>query len=171
MQSDVNYYNGDYISPPEKDLKAFSRNYTSTLFDKQGYEEGLHLSLFDGFENTESYLNYMDGFFSSIDANDLLGMLNTWQMGDIGKHEKFSNNTKEALANINCPALVMPSSTDLSFPARNNIPEVKVMPNAELRIINTKYGHLAGGMSTALTSQEDVIFIDKKIREFLKKIT
>ena len=92
-------------------------------------------------------------------------------MGDIGKHEKFSNNTKEALANINCPALVMPSSTDLSFPARNNIPEVKEMPKAELRVIKTKYGHLAGGMSTVLTSQEDVTFIDKNIREFLKKIT
>ena len=65
----------------------------------------------------------------------------------------------------------MPSSTDLSFPARNNIPEVKGMPNAELKVINTKYGHLAGGMSTTLTSQEDVAFIDKNIREFLKKIT
>ena len=92
-------------------------------------------------------------------------------MGDIGKHEKFNNNTKEALSNINCPALVMPSSTDLSFPARNNIPEVKEMPNAELRVINTKHGHLAGGMSTALASQEDVTFIDKNIREFLNKIT
>ena len=170
LQSDVNYDNGNYSSPPKKGLKAFSRNYTSTLFDKEGYEEGLHLNLFDGFEDTESYLNFMDSFFGSIDANDLLGMLNTWQMGDIGKHEKF-NNTKEALANINCPALVMPSSTDLSFPARNNIPEVKGMPNAELKVINTKYGHLAGGMSTTLTSREDVTFIDKNIREFLKKIT
>ena len=171
LQSDVNYNNGDYSSPPKKGLKAFSRNYTSTLFDKEGYEEGLHLNLFDGFEDTESYLNFMDSFFGSIDANDLLGMLNTWQMGDIGKHEKFNNNTKKALANINCPALVMPSSTDLSFPARNNIPEVKGMPNAELKVIKTKHGHLAGGMSTTLTSQEDVAFIDKNIREFLKKIT
>ncbi len=170
LQSDVNYNYGDYISPPKKGLKAFSRNYISTLFDKEGYEEGLHLSLFDGFESTQSYLNYMDGFFGSIDANDLLGMLNTWQMGDIGKHEKFRENTKEALANIKCPALVMPSSTDLSFPSRNNIPEVKEMPNAELKVINTKYGHLAGGMSTALTSQEDVTFIDKNIEEFLEKI-
>ena len=171
LQSDFNYNNGDYSSPPKKGLKAFSRNYTSTLFDKEGYEEGLHLNLFDGFEDTESYLNFMDSFFGSIDANDLLGMLNTWQMGDIGKHEKFKNNTKKALANINCPALVMPSSTDLSFPARNNIPEVKGMPNAELKVIKTKHGHLAGGMSTTLTSQEDVAFIDKNIREFLKKIT
>ena len=171
LKSDANYNNGDYLAPPEKGLKAFSRNYTSTLFDKEGYEEGLHLNLFDGFEDTESYLNYMDAFFGSIDANDLLGMLNTWQIGDIGKHEKFRNNTKKALANIKCPALVMPSSSDLSFPARNNIPEVKEMPNAELRVINTKYGHLAGGMSTALTSQEDVIFIDRNIKEFLKKIT
>ena len=56
LQSDVNYNNGDYISPFQKGLKAFSRNYTSTLFDKEGYE-GLHLNLFDGFEDTESYLN------------------------------------------------------------------------------------------------------------------
>ena len=116
-----------------------------------------------------SHINYMDSFFGSIDANDLLGMLNTWQMGDIGKHQKFNNNTKEALANINCPALVMPSSTDLSFPARNNIPEVSEMSDAELVIINTKHGHLAGGMSTALTSQEDVTFIDKKYKKILKK--
>ena len=170
LQSDANYNNGNYISPPKKGLKAFSRNYTSTLFDKEGYEEDLHLNLFDGFENTQSYLNFMDSFFGSIDANDLLGMLNTWQMGDIGKHEKFNNNTKEALSHIKCPALVMPSETDLSFPARNNIPEVKEMPNAELKVINTKYGHLVGGMSTALSSEEDVTFIDKNIREFLKKI-
>ena len=37
--------------------------------------------LFDGFEDTESYLNFMDSFFGSIDANDLLSMLNTWQNG------------------------------------------------------------------------------------------
>ena len=171
LQSDASYNNGDYKSPPKKGLKAFSRNYTSTLFDKEGYEEGLHLNLFEGFEDTESYLNFMDGFFGNIDANDLLGMLNTWQKGDIGKHEKFNNNTKKALANIKCPALVMPSSTDLSFPARNNIPEVKEMPRAELKVINTKHGHLAGGMSTTLTSQEDVTFIDKSIKEFLKKIS
>ena len=170
LQSDANYNNGNYISPPKKGLKAFSRNYTSTLFDKEGYEENLHLNLFDGFENTQSYLNFMDSFFGSVDANDLLGMLNTWQMGDIGKHEKFNNNTKEALSHIKCPALVMPSATDLSFPARNNIPEVKEMPNAELKVINTKYGHLVGGMSTALSSEEDVTFIDKNIKEFLKEI-
>ena len=63
------------------------KNLGISTIDKEGYEEGLHLNLFDGFEDTESYLNFMDSFFGSIDAYDLLGMLNTWQMGDIGKHE------------------------------------------------------------------------------------
>tara|TARA_B100000989_G_scaffold259731_1_gene210043 strand:+ start:257 stop:769 length:513 start_codon:yes stop_codon:yes gene_type:complete len=169
LQSDVNYNNGNYISPLKKGLKAFSKNYTSTLFDKEGYEEGLHLNLFDGFENSQSYLNFMDSFCSSVDANDLLGMLNTWQMEDIGMNEKFNNNTK-ALSHIKCSALVMPSVTDLSFLARNNISEVKEMPNEELKVINTKYGHVVGGMSTASFSEEDVSFIDKNIKEFLKKI-
>ena len=56
------------------------------------------------------------------------------------------------------------------FPLRNNITEVKEMQNAELKVINTKYGHLVGGMSTALSSEEDVTFIDKNIKEFLKEI-
>ena len=60
----------------------------------------------------------------------------------------------------------MPSATDLSFPARNNIPEVKEMQNAELQVINTKYGHLVGDMSTALSSEEDVTFIDKILENF-----
>ena len=115
LQSDTNYNNGNYISPPKKDLKAFSRNYTLTLFDNEGSEEDLHLNLFDGFENTQSYLNFMDSFFGNVDANDLVSMLNAWKMGNIGKHEKFNNNTKEALLHIKCLALVMLSTTDASF--------------------------------------------------------
>ena len=40
------------------------------------------------------------------------------------------------------------------------------MQNAELKVINTKYGHLVGDMSTALSSEEDVTFIDKILENF-----
>ena len=40
LQADVNYNNGDYTSPPKKGLEAFSRNYTSTLFDKDKSTKG-----------------------------------------------------------------------------------------------------------------------------------
>ena len=55
------------------------------------------------------------------------------------------------------------------FPLRNNITEVKEMQNAELKVINTKYGHLVKGMSAALSSEEDITFIDKNFKKFKKK--
>jgi len=39
----------------------------------------------------------------------------------------------------------MPASTDLYFPPEDNVIEVKYMPNAELRTIDTYWGHFAGG--------------------------
>ena len=66
LKSDANYNSGDYLSPPEKGLKAFSRNYTSTLFDKEGYEEGLHLSLFDGFKDLVSSISAVSKIFKNV---------------------------------------------------------------------------------------------------------
>ena len=170
LQADAAYNGGDYTSRPTIGLKAFSVNYTSSLFDKEGYEEGLHLNTFGGMPDTSAFLEFLTNFFSSIDANDLLGQLNTWQNGDIGKHELFGGDTNAALANIKCPALVMPSATDLSFPARNNIPEVAAMPNAELKVIQTKTGHFAGSLALALTTEEVITFTDNEIKKLLKSI-
>ena len=57
----------------------------------------------------------------------------------------------------------MPSTSDLYFRVPDNEYEVKRMPNAELRPINSDYGHAAGfGAST-----EDNEFIDKALLELL----
>ena len=58
----------------------------------------------------------------------------------------------------------------VSFPATNNISEVEQMPNAELTVINSNYGHFVGSISPALSAQVDVLFIDTAIKKLLKKI-
>ncbi len=170
LTADSAFENGDYTSPPSIGLKAFTMNYTSRLFDQKGYEENLHLGLFGGLENDESYFKTLNDLFGGIDANNLIGMANTWQRGNIGAHEKFGGDIGKALSNILCPAIVMPSSSDISFSARDNVPEVSQMPNAELKIIDSNYGHLAGSMSPALSSENDVKFIDDAIMGLLKSI-
>ena len=145
-------------------------NYTSRLFDQKGYEEKLHLGLLEEvLLINHAYFQTLNDLFSGIDANNLIGMANTWQHGDIGKHEKFGGNTTKALSNISCPALVMPSSSDISFVAEDNIPEVEKMPNAQLKVIDSKYGHFAGSMSPMLSSARGR-FIDNSIKELLEKI-
>ena len=170
LTADAAFNDGNYTSPPSIGLKAFSMNYTSRLFDQKGYEENLHLGLFGGLADDHAYFQTLNDLFSGIDANNLIGMANTWQHGDIGKHEKFGGSTAKALSNITCPALVMPSSSDISFVAEDNIPEVKKMPDADLKVIDSKYGHFAGSMSPALSSEKEVNFIDDGIKDLLKKI-
>ena len=57
----------------------------------------------------------------------------------------------------------MPGRTDQYFPPEDSVLEVKQMPNAELRVIPSGFGHGAGfGMDPA-----DNAFIDQALRELL----
>jgi homoserine O-acetyltransferase len=49
----------------------------------------------------------------------------------------------------------MPSTTDLYFPAADSIAEVDLLPNAELRPLESELGHVAGrpGIRAAETAQ------------------
>jgi homoserine O-acetyltransferase/O-succinyltransferase len=58
----------------------------------------------------------------------------------------------------------MPASTDLYFPPEDSAIEVKHMPNAELRVVETYWGHFAGGPGT---SPDDIKVIDKALKELL----
>jgi homoserine O-acetyltransferase len=113
------------------------------------------------------FLEFFHGIFARHDANDLLGMLNTWQLADVGKHKNFGGDWRKALSSIVCPAIVLPSKTDLYFPPEDNEIEVEMMRDAELRIIPSIYGHGAG--YPGLGSPEDAAFIDNALRELLNQ--
>ena len=57
----------------------------------------------------------------------------------------------------------MPGRTDLYFPVADNEYEVSKMPNAELRVFESIYGHFA---SSALNA-DDVKFQNDAIKEIL----
>ncbi|VTZ23044.1 Homoserine O-acetyltransferase (fragment) [Methylocella tundrae] len=91
-------------------------------------------------------------------------MLWTWQNGDISNNEVFNGDFPKALAAIKSKAFIMPSKTDLYFPPEDNAFEVAHMPNAELRVIDSIWGHFAGGPGT---SPADVKTLDAALRELL----
>ncbi len=166
LQADADWAGGDYTSPPTKGLRAFSTVYASWAASQQYYAEGLHLS-FAGqqLESMESFLDTVYAFFSQFDANDLLGMLATWQAGDVGKHPKFQGDLERALGSIRCRAVVMPSRTDLYFTPRDSEIEVSMMQNAELRVIPSIYGHQAGLPGIAPSAEEE--FVDLALKDLL----
>ena len=142
LLADPNFKNGDYESRPEAGMAAFATVYGGWVFSQAFFREALYREL--GMEKTEDVIDFMKDYFYRREANDLLGMLATWQSADISKNKRFGGNFDKALQSISARAIVMPSKTDLYFRVTDSEYEVNKMPNAELRVIDSKLGHVAG---------------------------
>lgn len=142
LQADCRWNGGDYDSPPLAGLRAVGRAYAAWAMSPEYYRSGLHLREAD---TLDAYLErrWADNFIHS-DANDLLAMMRTWQTADIGADPQFGGDWQRALAAITCPAIVMPSRTDQYFPPEDSAQAVAGMPRAELRILDSVWGHRAG---------------------------
>ncbi|GAC1533799.1 MAG: alpha/beta fold hydrolase [Candidatus Velthaea sp.] len=97
------------------------------------------------------------------DPRDLRAMFWTWRNADISSRAPFNRDFPAALKAIRARAIVMPSRTDTYFPPEDSEIEVRHMPNAELRVIPSDWGHAAGGGANA----EDNAFVADAIREIL----
>ena len=161
LQADCAWQEGEYSSPPVAGIRAFSRVYTGWFASQSFFREGLHSAFGD---DLEGIFSAAEEGFGSFDANDLLAMVATWQAADIGAHPRFDGSLSAALAAIRSRAFVMPSRTDLYFPPEDSQIEVALMPNAELRVIPSIWGHLAGGGANA----DDTAWLDEQLRELLR---
>ena len=159
LTADCAWADGEYTSPPVAGLRAFSRVYAGWYASQSFFREGLH----DTGGGVEGFLAGAERSFARFDANDLLAMLATWQAADIGAHPRFGGNLAAALGAIRARAVVMPSRTDLYFPPEDNEIEVAQMPNAELRVIPSIRGHLAGGGG----NPEDRRWVSDQLEELL----
>lgn len=142
LTADQTFAQGDYDAQPTTGLRAFSRVYAGWVFSQAFYREQTYREL--GMSSVEEVVTFMEDYFMRRDANDLLGMLWTWQNADISKNERYKGDFKAALAAITARAIVMPGQTDLYFTVADNEIEAGHMPNAEVRPIASTLGHVAG---------------------------
>jgi homoserine O-acetyltransferase len=163
LTADADWNGGEYTQPPAKGIVAVGRLYASWALSQTFYREGLHLR--DGVASVQQYLEkHWDRNFFRTDANDLLAMLETWKATDLADNERYAGDWPAALAAISCPAIVMPGRTDLYFPPEDSAAAVAHMPRAELRVIESVWGHRAGSPNSA---PEDIAFIEQAIRDLL----
>jgi homoserine O-acetyltransferase len=162
LQADAAWKGGWYDSPPTTGLRAVGRVYAGWGLSQAFYWDKVYLEM--GYSSLEDFLvAFWEGFFLKKDANNLLAMLWTWQNGNIGNTPGFDGNFEKALGAIQAKAIVMPCEKDLYFPPEDNAYEVKFMPNAELRVIKSVWGHFAGGGANPV----DTKFIDDNVKELL----
>ena len=163
LRADDAWNNGWYDSPPRTGLRAMARVYAGWAPSQAFYRAKVYLDL--GFSSLEDYLvTAWEGRYLQLDANDILAMVATWQAGDISDNPLYGGDFEQALGAIKAKAFVMPSRTDQYFPPEDNEIEVALMPNAELRVIETIWGHTGGGPGR---NPADTAFIDAQLKELL----
>ena len=163
ITTDADWAGGFYDKPPLKGLRAMGRVYAGWAVSQAFYREEVYLKL--GYGSLEDYLvDFWEARRTNADANDLLSMIWTWQNADISNNQVFGGDFGKALGAIQARAIIMPCRTDLYFPPEDNESEVAQMPNAELRPIESIWGHLAGGPGF---NPEDSKFVDQALKEIL----
>jgi homoserine O-acetyltransferase len=164
LTADATFAHGWYSTKPQTGLRAMARVYAGWGFSQAFYREQLDLKTM-GYASLEDFLvGFWEGIFLPRDPNNLLTMLWTWQHGDISANELYGGDFHKALSAIKAKAVVMPGKTDLYFPPEDSENEVAHMPNAELVVIPSIWGHFAGGPGT---NPVDVGFIDAHLKRLL----
>lgn len=96
-----------------------------TLFDMNSVEEFIE--------------EFLHPLYESLDPNSLLTMGWKWQHGDVSRNT--GGNLDEALGRIKAKVFVMPISEDMFFTVRDCEAEQKMIPNSELKVVNSVCGH------------------------------
>ncbi|WCT74609.1 alpha/beta fold hydrolase [Sphingomonas naphthae] len=161
MTSDPAFMDGEYETQP---TVAFDR--MGLVFDSWGlsqawYRQGLHLA--QGYATTKDFIRRQRPQGGG-DANNVIASVETWQGADLSDNPLYGGDYAKALGAITARTIVMPSRTDLYFPPEDSEIEVSHMPNAELRVIESVWGHRAGAPGT---DPVDTAFIEDAIRELL----
>ncbi|KAL6246039.1 hypothetical protein RBB50_007192 [Rhinocladiella similis] len=171
---------------PKHGLRAFARAYaawlTSTRWfrDREFKKAGIFAA-----DTVEDWLVKREESMMSWDADDLLALARMWQMGDVGLVMPGSgtgpnaDSTKlsqlggavpddelyaKALEGIKAKVLLMPCRTDQYFPPEDSEIEVKYLKHGTLAVIESTWGHTAGGGLNA----NDVEFMNGKLSAFIK---
>ncbi|MFW5824767.1 MAG: alpha/beta fold hydrolase [Marinobacter sp.] len=143
LKADPAYRDGHYTRPPAAGLRAFARVYASWAYSQAFFRHRQYEAL--GFRSMDDLLRFWEQDHLQQDANDLLAVLDTWQHGNIGNFPGNQGDMNRALSRITMPTRVLPCRTDLYFTVEDAGREAAAMPGATLEILESDWGHIAGG--------------------------
>ena len=162
LTADGAWMDGEYDTPPVRGLRAFARVYAGWAFSQPFYKEELYRQL--GFGSLPEFLTgFWEQRYARRDPNNLLALLRTWQLNDVGAAPEHGGMLARALGSIKAKATVMAAQTDLYFTPADIEAEARLIPGARFRLIPTIWGHMAGAGLNPTDSQ----FIEAEIKALL----
>jgi homoserine O-acetyltransferase len=115
-----------------------------------------------GYTSLEDFrVGFWDNWFLPMDPNNLLCMAWKWQHGDVSRHT--AGDLAAALGRIRAKTFVMPFEGDMFFPVNDCAAEQAMIPDSELRVIPSLWGHFA----MFAIFEEDKKAIDDTLKELL----
>ncbi|VUC29301.1 unnamed protein product [Clonostachys rosea] len=150
------------IEQKEAGLRAFGRVYAGWGFSQTWYREKRYMEAFGPTDADDFLINFWESWALSNDPDNLLVMLQTWQLGDMSASPEFNGDLPKALRSIKAKVVVAPGETDLYFTPEDSKFEVANMApgRATLAVIPSIWGHWAGAPGD---SKEDWKFLDRKM--------
>jgi len=162
LTADGAWMDGDYQTPPVRGMRAFARVYAGWAFSQPFYKQELYRQL--GFGSLPEFLTgFWEQRYARRDPNNLLSLLRTWQLNDVGAAPESGGTLARALGSIKARATVMAAQTDLYFTPADIEAEARLIPGARYRLIPTIWGHMAGSGLNPTDSQ----FIEAEIKALL----
>lgn len=162
LLADPTFAEGRYREPPLRGLAAFGRVYAGWAYSQAFFRNAEYRAF--GYDSPEALLRAWELDHRSWDANDLLSMLSSWQHADISDNHLYQGDFERALRAITARAIIMPVAQDLYFHPDDNRLEVAQLARGELRLIESSWGHVAGGPDRNPRASAE---IDAAIRDLL----
>lgn len=162
VTADPAWNGGAYTTQPVLGLRTMARAWAAWPPSAHFYRHQLYRRL--GYTSLEDFLDrYWEATYRAMDANNLLCQIATWRSADISNNTVYAGDFVRALGAIEARSFVMPCVNDAYFPPEDNCIEVSHLRQAELRPIESHWGHWAGSGR----NPEDTAFIDRQLLELL----
>ncbi len=142
LTADAAFAGGHYREPPIRGLSAFATVYAGWAYSQAFFRNGLYRQL--GFTSVEALLQFWIEDHLNQDANNLLAQLRTWQSANLLDPDSKGAAADRTSHRVQCPGILMPSSTDLYFTAVDAARDAAAL-GLECRVLNSDFGHVAGG--------------------------
>lgn len=160
LELDPAFQDGFYDRPPVRGIQAFATIYAGWGTSEPFFREEAFRPL--GSRSTvEHVADFWEPFFARCDANNLLSQLWTWEQGDISANPAHGGDLEAALGAIKARTIIVPIDNDRYFPPVDSHAEARHIPNAEVRVVPSPWGHMA------LMNPGDRAAIDAPLRELL----
>lgn len=163
LTADPVWADGTYDTQPVLGLETMARAWAAWPPSSHFYRGGYYESL--GYTSPEDFVQrYWVATYTAMDANNILAQIAAWRSANISNNSLYNGDFPRALISIKARATVMPCVTDAYFPPEDSELEVSHMSNADLRPIQSLWGHWAGSGRNGA----DTDFIDAQLKDLLK---